>query len=86
MTDAAHAVLVVDDEPQLRRLLRTTLAAEGFRVIEADTARRGLIEAASHKPDLVILDLGSAGRRGPHRGSRHPRVVVAADRGAVGAC
>jgi two-component system KDP operon response regulator KdpE len=58
MTDAAHAVLVIDDEPQLRRLLRTTLAAEGFRVIEAETARRGLIEAASHKPDLVILDLG----------------------------
>jgi two-component system KDP operon response regulator KdpE len=58
MTEAAHAVLVIDDEPQLRRLLRTTLVAEGFRVIEADTARRGLIEAASHKPDLVILDLG----------------------------
>jgi two-component system KDP operon response regulator KdpE len=58
VTEAAHAVLVVDDEPQLRRLLRTTLAAEGFRVVEADTARRALIEAASHKPDLVILDLG----------------------------
>jgi two-component system KDP operon response regulator KdpE len=58
MTTAAHAVLVIDDEPQLRRLLRTTLVAEGFRVIEADTAKRGLIEAASHKPDLVILDLG----------------------------
>lgn len=58
MTTAAHAVLIIDDEPQLRRLLRTTLSAEGFRVIEADTAQRGLIEAASHKPDLVILDLG----------------------------
>lgn len=58
MTSAAHAVLIVDDEPQLRRLVRTTLAAEGFRVFEAETARRGLIEAASHKPDLVILDLG----------------------------
>ena len=58
MTTAAHAVLVVDDEPQLRRLLHATLAAEGFRVIEAENARRGLIEAASHKPDLVILDLG----------------------------
>ena len=58
MTVAAHAVLVVDDDPQLRRLLRTTLAAQGFRVIEAETAKRGLIEAASHKPDLVILDLG----------------------------
>ena len=58
MTEAAHAVLVVDDEPQLRRLLRTCLTAEGFRVIEAETAERALIEAASHKPDLIILDLG----------------------------
>ncbi len=58
MTTAAHAVLVVDDEPQLRRLLRAALSAEGFRVIEAATAERGLIEASSHKPDLVILDLG----------------------------
>ncbi len=58
MTTAAHAVLVIDDEPQLRRLLHATLTAEGFRVIEAENARRGLIEAASHKPDLVILDLG----------------------------
>jgi two-component system KDP operon response regulator KdpE len=58
MTSAAHAVLNVDDEPQLRRLVRTTLVAEGFRVFEAEDARRGLIEASSHKPDLVILDLG----------------------------
>jgi len=58
MTTAQHAVLVVDDEPQLRQLLRTTLTAHGFRVIEADTAERATIEAASHKPDLVILDLG----------------------------
>lgn len=58
MTEAAHAVLVVDDEPQLRKLLRTCLAAEGFRVVEAETAQRALVEAASHKPDIVILDLG----------------------------
>jgi two-component system, OmpR family, KDP operon response regulator KdpE len=58
MTAAAHAVLVVDDEPQLRRLVRSALLAEGFRVIEAPSARRALIEAASHKPDLVLLDLG----------------------------
>jgi two-component system KDP operon response regulator KdpE len=58
VTEAAHAILVVDDEPQLRSLLRTGLAAEGFRVIEAETAKRALIEAASHKPDLVLLDLG----------------------------
>jgi two-component system KDP operon response regulator KdpE len=58
VTTAQHAVLVVDDEPQLRQLLRTTLVAQGFRVVEAETARRALVEAASHKPDLVILDLG----------------------------
>ena len=58
MTVAQHGVLVVDDDARLRRLLRTTLEAEGFRVIEAETAKRGLIEAANHKPDLVILDLG----------------------------
>jgi len=58
VTTAQHAVLVVDDEPQLRHLLRTTLTAHGFRVVEAETAARALIEAASHKPDLVILDLG----------------------------
>jgi two-component system KDP operon response regulator KdpE len=58
VTSAAHAVLVVDDDPQLRRLLRTTLDAKGFRVIEAETAQRALMEAANHKPDLVLLDLG----------------------------
>jgi two-component system, OmpR family, KDP operon response regulator KdpE len=58
VTTAQHAVLVVDDEPQLRQLLRTTLVAHGFRVIEAATAARALIEASSHKPDLILLDLG----------------------------
>ncbi len=58
MTQQQHAILVVDDEPQLRVLLRTALTAAGFRVIEAENGRRGLIEASSHKPDAVILDLG----------------------------
>ena len=57
MTQALHSVLIVDDEPQLRQLLRTALD-KNFRVIEADTARRALIEAATHKPDVVVLDLG----------------------------
>jgi len=84
MTGAAHAVLVVDDDPQLRRLLRTTLAAQGFRVIEAETAGRGLIEAKSHKPDLVILDLGlpdtegHAVVRGIREWSSMPIVVLSA--------
>ncbi len=58
MTLAAYAILIVDDEPQLRRLLGAALTAEGFRIIEADTAQRATIEARSHKPDLVLLDLG----------------------------
>ncbi len=58
MTTAPHAILIVDDEPQLRRVLFTMLATDGFRVIEATNAERALIEARSHKPDLVLLDLG----------------------------
>jgi two-component system KDP operon response regulator KdpE len=52
-----HAV-VVEDDPQIRRFLRTVLPAEGFEVLEAETGERGLIAAATGKPDVVILDLG----------------------------
>jgi two-component system KDP operon response regulator KdpE len=51
-------VLVVEDEPEIRRFLRSSLEAEGYRVAESSTARRGVIDAGSHKPDLVIVDLG----------------------------
>lgn len=51
-------VLVVDDEPPIRRLLRTTLTAAGYRVAEADDAGGGMRSLAVEKPDLVILDLG----------------------------
>lgn len=54
----AHAILVIEDEPQIRRFLRTTLEATGYRVIEAENGQRGLIEAGAHKPDLVLVDLG----------------------------
>jgi two-component system KDP operon response regulator KdpE len=53
-----HSVVVVEDDPQIRRFLRTVLPAEGFDVHEAETGERGLVEAATRKPDLVILDLG----------------------------
>jgi two-component system KDP operon response regulator KdpE len=53
-----HNVVVVEDDPQIRRFLRTVLPAEGFDVHEAETGERGLVEAATRKPDLVILDLG----------------------------
>lgn len=51
-------VLIIEDEHAIRRFLRTALEADGMRVFEADTLQRGLIEAATRKPDLVILDLG----------------------------
>lgn len=55
---AGHAILVIEDEPQIRRLLRVSLEAAGYRVIEADSGARGLIEAGAHKPDVVLVDLG----------------------------
>src|SRR5438105_2499437 len=46
--------LLVEDEPQIRRFVRTSLEAEGWRVFEAETMKRGLIDAASRKPDLIV--------------------------------
>jgi two-component system, OmpR family, KDP operon response regulator KdpE len=57
-------VVLIEDEPQIRRFLRTALEAEGCAVFEAGTAERGLIEAGTRKPDLVILDLGLPDRDG----------------------
>jgi two-component system, OmpR family, KDP operon response regulator KdpE len=51
-------ILIVDDEPQIRRLLRLTLDAHGYAVREATTAQEGLQQVAAAHPDLVILDLG----------------------------
>jgi two-component system KDP operon response regulator KdpE len=51
-------VLIVEDELAISRFLRTALEGDGLRVHEAGTLQRGLIEAATRKPDLVILDLG----------------------------
>jgi len=51
-------VLIVEDEKEIRRFLRIALEGESLRVYDADTLQRGLIEAATRKPDLVILDLG----------------------------
>ncbi len=51
-------ILVVDDEPQIRRLLRVTLEAAGYRVREAVDGHSGVLEVAQRRPDLVVLDLG----------------------------
>ncbi len=53
-----HQVLVVEDEPAIRNVLAVLLEAEGYRVIAADTALRAEIESRSHKPDLLLIDLG----------------------------
>jgi two-component system KDP operon response regulator KdpE len=51
-------VLVVDDEPQMRKFIRITLTANGYGVIEASAAAEAIQQAAAHTPDLVLLDLG----------------------------
>ena len=51
-------VVVIEDEPHIRRFVRTALEAEGWLVHEADTAKKGLTEAGTRKPDLLVLDLG----------------------------
>ena len=56
--DATPVALLVEDEPQIRRFVRSALQEEGWRVFDAETMKRGLIEAATRKPALVILDLG----------------------------
>lgn len=51
-------VLVVEDEPQMRRFLRPLLASHGFRVIEAETVAQALALASSNNPEIILLDLG----------------------------
>jgi two-component system, OmpR family, KDP operon response regulator KdpE len=58
VTAPAPLVLVIEDEPAMRRFLRPGLEGQGYRVVEAATAREGVDLASSHNPDLVILDLG----------------------------
>ncbi|CAH2601793.1 DNA-binding transcriptional activator KdpE [Rhodovastum atsumiense] len=78
----APSVLVVDDEPPIRRLLRTSLGAQGWRVDEAATAAAALARVAEAPPDVVILDLGLPDRDGLEvirelrRGSAVPIVVL----------
>ena len=50
--------LVIDDEPQIRRLMRVTLEAAGYHVIDAPTGQDGLVQAAQYRPGVIVLDLG----------------------------
>lgn len=54
----AVEILVVDDEPQIRKLLKITLESNDYKIREASTAREGLSMAANHPPEMILLDLG----------------------------
>ncbi len=58
MTDEKELILLIEDEPQMRRFLRITLQGHGYRLVEAATAQEGLMQAATRNPDVVLLDLG----------------------------
>src|SRR5260370_16239683 len=60
----AYTVVVVDDEPPIRRFLRTSLGASGYRIVEAEDAAGATRLLAAEKPDLVILDLGLPDKSG----------------------
>ncbi|MBI2205866.1 MAG: response regulator [Candidatus Rokubacteria bacterium] len=51
-------VVLIEDEPEIRRFLRVTLTGQGYRLFEATTAAQGLVEVGSRQPDVVIVDLG----------------------------
>ncbi|MGB5006049.1 MAG: response regulator [Ferruginibacter sp.] len=59
-------ILVIDDEVQIRKLLQITLESNEYRVLQAATAKEGMIVAASHPPDLILLDLGLPDDNGHH--------------------
>jgi two-component system KDP operon response regulator KdpE len=58
MLEPQPTVLLIEDEPQIRRFVRASMEAEGWLVFETDSKKRGTIDAGTRKPDLIILDLG----------------------------
>jgi two-component system KDP operon response regulator KdpE len=64
MTDAMFRVLVVEDDRDIREVLRTLLETQQYRVVLAESAERGKVDARNHKPDVVLVDLGLPGQDG----------------------
>lgn len=58
MSDTPPVILVIEDDPAIQKFLQVSLEAQGYTILQCDTGKRGLIEAASRTPDLFILDLG----------------------------
>ena len=55
---SAPVAILIEDEPQIRRFVRAALEGEGWQVFEADGVKRGLVDAGTRKPDLLVVDLG----------------------------
>jgi len=58
MPEEKELILLIEDEPQMRRFLRITLQSQGYRFVEAASAQEGLMHATTRNPDVVLLDLG----------------------------
>lgn len=58
MSDPGVTVLVVEDEPQMRRFIRASLSSHGYRVLEAERAQEAVMMLTGHNPEIVLLDLG----------------------------
>jgi two-component system KDP operon response regulator KdpE len=77
-------ILIVEDDPQIRRFLRATLTAEGYQFHESLTAEDGIVQANARRPDLILLDLGLPDRdgldviRAVRQSSQLPIVVLSA--------
>lgn len=84
MTSPVLRVLVIEDEPAIRRFLRASLTAHGYDVLEAENAREGMMHATTGHPDAIVLDLGLPDRDGMEiireiRGwSKMPIIVLSA--------
>lgn len=57
-------ILIIDDEPQIRKLLQINLESNGYKVIQAASGKEGLVLAANHPPDLILLDIGLPDKSG----------------------
>ena len=57
-------ILIIDDEPQIRKLIEINLVSNGYKVIMAETGHEGMVLAANHPPDLIILDIGLPDKSG----------------------
>ena len=57
-------ILIIDDEPQIRKLLEINLESNGYKVWQAETGKEGVLMAANHPPELILLDIGLPDRSG----------------------